>query len=167
MSKLRAAAVRPLSAALFAGLSALSFGAAKAEPALPRTTVVIDTDKGPFLFHVEVAGDAASQERGLMFRTKMANDAGMLFDFHKPQWEAFWMKNTVLPLDMLFIREDGTISSVAPDAVPFSLATIPSAEPVRAVLEINGGRAAALGIAPDQHVHNAIFGNALKDQPSR
>ena len=94
-----------------------------------------------------------------MFRRSMAPDAGMLFDFHRPQMANFWMKNTILPLDLIFIRADGTISSVAADAVPFSEALIPSAEPVRAVLEINGGRAAALGIAPGERVHHRIFGD--------
>ena len=131
---------------------------------LPLSTVVIDSDHGPIKFTVEVAADEVSQHQGLMFRTKMAPDAGMLFDFHQPQYVAFWMKNTVLPLDMIFIRRDGTISSIAPNAVPYSETSIPSAEPIRAVLEINAGRAAALGIAPDEHVHNAIFGNALPGQ---
>jgi uncharacterized membrane protein (UPF0127 family) len=127
---------------------------------LPVTTVVIDTDHGPHTFRVEVAADEPSQSRGLMFRKQMAPDVGMLFDFHRPQMEIFWMKNTILSLDLIFIRQDGTISSIAPYAVPYSTTSIPSAEPVRAVLEINGGRASALGIEPDQRVHNAIFGNA-------
>lgn len=139
---------------------ALVQGASAEDKSLPLTTVVIDTDRGPHAFRVEVAADEASQSRGLMFRRQMAPDAGMLFDFHRPQMEIFWMKNTILPLDMIFIRQDGTISSIAPDAVPYSTTSIPSAEPVRAVLELNGGRAAQLGIEPDQRVHNAIFGNA-------
>ena len=69
------------------------------------------------------------------------------------------MKNTILPLDMIFIRSDGTISSIAPNATPYSTASIPSTEPVRAVLEINAGRAAALGIEPGDKVHGAIFRN--------
>lgn len=143
-----------------------SSGAADAgDKPLPTTIVIIDTDRGPQTFHVEIAADQASQERGLMFRKQMAPNAGMLFDFHTPQWETFWMKNTILPLDMIFIRQDGAISSVAPNAVPYSTTSIPSAEPVRAVLEINGGRAAALDIQPGQKVHNAIFGDALPGQP--
>ncbi len=142
-----------------------SIGAADAQDKpLPVTTVVIDTDRGPYTFHVEVAADGPSQERGLMFRKQMAPDAGMLFDFHRPTFVTFWMKNTILPLDMLFIRQDGTVSSIAPNAVPYSLTSIPSAEPIRAVLEINAGRAAALGIEPDQKVHNAIFRNAVPDR---
>jgi uncharacterized membrane protein (UPF0127 family) len=149
----------------------LSFGASlpgqaqpQAQRPLPITTVIIDSSRGPVTFRAEVAGDPASQERGLMYRTKLAPDAGMLFDFHRSDYQIFWMKNTVLPLDMIFIRDDGTISSIAPDAVPYSETQIPSAEPVRAVLEIIGGRAAQLGIEPDQHVHNAVFGNALPGQ---
>jgi uncharacterized protein len=135
-----------------------------ADKSLPLTTVIIDTDHGPHSFRVEVAADGPSQERGLMYRKQMAPDAGMLFDFHAPSMQTFWMKNTILPLDMIFIKQDGTISSIAPDAVPFSETSIPSAEPVRAVLEIIGGRAAALGIEPGQRVHNAIFGDALPAQ---
>jgi uncharacterized membrane protein (UPF0127 family) len=150
--------------ALFVLLGAAAPAASPAPALLPTTSVVIDTDHGRVTFKTELAADAASRERGLMFRTKMAADAGMLFDFHVPEFENFWMKNTVLPLDLIFIRGNGTISSIAPNAVPYSLTTIPSAEAVRAVLEINGGRAAALGIEPDQHVHNAIFGNALPGQ---
>jgi uncharacterized membrane protein (UPF0127 family) len=144
--------------------AALVCGAAGDAQQLPLTTVVIDSDHGPVTFRTEVAGDPASQERGLMFRTKLASNAGMLFDFHQSGFQTFWMKNTVLPLDMIFIRSDGTISSIAPNAVPYSETPIPSTEPVRAVLEINGGRAAQLGIEPDEHVHNAIFGNALPGQ---
>ena len=108
---------------------------------------------------VEVAADEASQKQGLMFRTELAPDAGMLFDFHKAGPLAFWMKNTPLSLDILFIRDDGTISTIASDTIPYSEDAIPSSEPVRAVLEIGGGRSAALGIRPGAKVHTAIFGN--------
>jgi uncharacterized membrane protein (UPF0127 family) len=83
----------------------------------------------------------------------------MLFDFHDDARLSFWMKNTVLPLDMLFIRSDGTISTIEPNAIPFSTTPIPSAEPVRAVLEINGGRARDLGIRTGDQVHAIIFHN--------
>ena len=128
--------------------------------ALPVTTVSIDSAKGRSTFKVEVAGDHDSQEKGLMFRKTMAADAGMLFDFHQDSMTTFWMKNTVLPLDIIFIRRDGTISSIAGNAVPFSESPIPSSEPIRAVLEINGGRAKALGIEPGDKVHGAIFDKA-------
>ena len=150
--------MRAVAAVAFA-LLLLACRAADARPAtpLPHATLTIDTAHGPVQFDVEVAGDGASQERGLMFRTKLAPDAGMLFDFHQPVMTDFWMKNTILPLDIIFIRANGTISTVHADAVPYSLATIPAAEPVRAVLEINGGRAKALGIVPGARVHEAIF----------
>ena len=128
---------------------------------LPLDTVIIDAARGPVRFAAEIAADQESQEKGLMYRTRLAPDAGMLFDFHSPEPQTFWMKNTVLPLDMIFIRGDGIISSIAPNAVPYSETPIPSTEPVRAVLEINGGRAAALEIEPGQRVHSAIFGNSL------
>ena len=135
-----------------------------ADAKLPATTVLIDSPHGPVRFVAELAADPASQEKGLMFRTKLAPDAGMLFDFHTPDFQAFWMKNTVIPLDMIFIRADGTISSIAANATPYSETPIPSHEPVRAVLEINGGRATELGIEPGERVHNAIFGNVLSGQ---
>jgi hypothetical protein len=126
---------------------------------LAMETITIDADKGPVAFQVEVASDFASREKGLMFRKTMQPDHGMLFDFKVTQGVAFWMKNTILPLDMIFILPDGVISSVASDTKPFSTDEIPSAEPVRAVLEINAGRAAALGIVPGDVVHAAAFGN--------
>jgi len=142
-----------------AALAALIACQALSPPSQPLavTTLTIDSDHGPQKFTVEVAADSQSQEYGLMNRKILAPNAGMLFDFRQPQCVSFWMKNTVLPLDMIFIRADGTISSIAANAVPFSTTTIPSAEPVRAVLEINGGRAAALGIQTGEKVHTAIF----------
>jgi uncharacterized protein len=125
--------------------------------ALPVTTIAVHTVKGADTFKVEVAGDHASQEKGLMFRKAMAPNAGMLFDFHTTVMTTFWMKNTILPLDIIFIRTDGTISSIAGNAVPYSEAPIPSSEPIRAVLEINGGRAKALGIEPGDKVSGSIF----------
>lgn len=108
-------------------------------------------------FTVEIAADAASRAHGLMERRDLPADSGMLFDYHKAQPVAFWMKNTPLPLDMLFIRADGTIVSVVANAEPYSEKPIPSVEPVQAVLELNGGRAAELGIHPGDRVQSAIF----------
>lgn len=149
---------------LGAMLTGVLAAASAAPSALPTSSLIVDTDHGPVTIKVEVAGDPASQERGLMYRTTMAPNAGMLFDFHQPRYVTFWMKNTVLSLDIIFIRRDGSISSIAPNAVPYSETSIPSAEPVRAVLELNGGRAAALGIEPDRRVRHAIFGNAVPGQ---
>ena len=127
---------------------------------LPTTVIRVDTSSGPKTFEVEVASDPASQQRGLMYRRALAPNAGMLFDFHRSGDLSFWMKDTILPLDMLFIRSDGTISTIASDTVPYSTTPIPSAEPVRAVLEINGGRARDLGIRAGDTVHALIFHNA-------
>jgi hypothetical protein len=143
--------------AVFLALCLLAVPAAQA---LPVTTISVDGAKGPNRFKVEIAGDHASQEKGLMFRKTLAPDAGMLFDFHVDVMTSFWMKNTILPLDIIFVRADGTISSIAANAVPFSEASIPSTEPVRAVLEINAGRAKALGIEPGDRIHAEIFHNA-------
>ena len=142
-------------AVLLFSLSGCASGAA----GLPVTKITVDTASGPKSFTVEVASDAASQQRGLMFRRELPADAGMLFDFHDDAKLTFWMKNTVLPLDMLFIRSDGTISTIEPNAIPYSTMLIPSAEPVRAVLEINGGRAHDLGIRAGDRVHAVIFHN--------
>lgn len=165
LSKIRVAAnlITGMCAA-FLGLFIFLAAFGPALAALPHSVVTVDTPHGPARFLVEVAGDEESRARGLMFRTQLASDAGMLFDFHDVRFRSFWMKNTPIPLDIVFIRPDGTISSIAANARPYSEKDIPSEEPVRAVLEINGGRAAALGIAPGERIHNAIFKNALPGQ---
>ena len=114
-------------------LLALVFPAAAhaAPPSLPVETITIDTKTGPHAFSVEVAADEESRERGLMYRMAMAPDAGMLFDFHTPQPVSFWMENTVLPLDMLFVRADGTIARIKANATPYSRENIPSCRRAR------------------------------------
>jgi uncharacterized membrane protein (UPF0127 family) len=125
---------------------------------LPVEKVVIVTRSGPKTFKLEIAADAASRETGLMHRTRLAANGGMLFDFKTSLMAAFWMKDTPLPLDLIFVRADGTISTIAANAVPYSTAEIQSAEPIRAVIEINGGVAQRLGIAPGDRVKARIFG---------
>lgn len=145
-------------AALFCALF-LVCACSQPSPALPVTTIVVDTDAGAHTLTVEVAADNVSRARGLMERQSLAPDAGMLFDYHKPSMVAFWMKNTPLPLDMVFIRADGRVASVVANAIPYDETPIPAVEPVRAVLELNGGRAAELGIHPGSLVHAKIFHN--------
>jgi uncharacterized membrane protein (UPF0127 family) len=111
------------------------------------------------VFTVEVVSSGEERERGLMYRQSLAPDAGMLFDFQRDEPVAMWMKNTFIPLDMLFITADGTVVRVATDTVPQSLETIPSGQPVRAVLEIKGGEAARQGIAAGDHVLHPVFKN--------
>ena len=108
-------------------------------------------------FQVEIARNDADRARGLMFRRSMPADRGMLFDFERAEPVAMWMQNTYLPLDMLFIRADGTIARIAANAEPLSTRTIPSGEPVLAVLELNGGTAARPGIGAGDRVEHPLF----------
>jgi len=96
-------------------------------------------------FTVEVAASPEQQERGLMFRRSLATDHGMIFPYDPPQEVAFWMKNTLIPLDIIFIRSDGTIVRIT-KAEAMDLTPLPSGEPITGVLEIRSGRAAELGI---------------------
>ena len=119
--------------------------------------VTITGAQGSHTFRIELAKTAAEQERGLMYRTDLKPDGGMLFWPYPPQGGGarpadFWMKNTPTPLDILFIRNDGTIARMAENTVPFSETHLPSGEPVSAVLELVGGRAAELGIAEGDRV---------------
>ena len=100
----------------------------------------------------EVAVSSAEQAKGLMDRDSLPADSGMLFPFSPPGPQAFWMKNTRIPLDIIFIRADGTVIRVAEMATPYSLTPIESGEPAAAVLELNGGRAKALGLKPDDRI---------------
>jgi uncharacterized membrane protein (UPF0127 family) len=119
--------------------------------------VTIASANGAHVFQVERATTAAEQARGLMYRTDLKPDGGMLFAPYPaegggPREANFWMKNTPTPLDILFIRADGTIATIAENTVPFSETPVPSREPVAAVLELVGGRAADLGIAEGDRV---------------
>lgn len=119
--------------------------------------LVIETASGARSFSVEIADTPRARELGLMFRTTLSPDAGMLFDFHDSEPVAFWMKNTLIPLDMLFIRADGRIANIRAMATPGDLTPIPSAGPVQAVLELAGGTAARLGIKAGDRVRHPIF----------
>lgn len=99
-------------------------------------------------FSVEVADDNAERQRGLMFREHMPTSAGMLFVYDRPQRASFWMKNTLIPLDMVFADPSGLVTRVHPNAVPGDRTSIDGGEGVKLVLEINGGLAARMGIGP-------------------
>ncbi|MBS0255808.1 MAG: DUF192 domain-containing protein [Proteobacteria bacterium] len=103
-------------------------------------------------FKVEVARTGPEQEKGLMFRTAMGADEGMIFPMERPNPASFWMKNTVISLDLLFIGPDGRILNIAANAIPYDETPLNSKGPVKAVLELNGGRAKALGIVPGDKV---------------
>ncbi len=112
-----------------------------------RSIVRITTKRGIRAFKVEVARSAAEQERGLMFRDHLAADAGMIFPMMPPRPASFWMKNTHIALDLIFIKPDGRIESIKRMAKPYDLTPLSSGGSVNAVLEIGGGLAAKLGIA--------------------
>jgi uncharacterized membrane protein (UPF0127 family) len=114
--------------------------------------LTVTTLKGPHAFRVEVARTPEEQAKGLMFRTEMGPDEGMLFPYPSPQMLSFWMKNTVLSLDLVFIDEQHRIINIAENAVPYSEASITSAAPGVAVLELNGGRTRELGIVAGNKV---------------
>lgn len=126
------------------------------------TLQVVKQTGGRYRFQIELARTPAQRQQGLMFRERLAADEGMLFDYERPQPIAMWMKNTYVPLDMIFIDADGTITHIAKRAVPFSLQPISSNGPVRAVLEVNGGITDHLGIRIGDEVRHAIFGNDQK-----
>ena len=118
----------------------------------------IASKSGVHIFGVELAVTPEEQARGLMFRRELPEMQGMLFDFHREQPTSFWMKNTYVSLDMIFIRADGRILSIAENTVPLSEALVPSGGPVRAVLEVIAGTCKKLGIAPGDRVKHPIFG---------
>jgi uncharacterized protein len=120
--------------------------------------LTIVSASGPHRFTVELAETPAQMKRGLMFRQSLAPDAGMLFDFKQPTMATMWMRNTLIPLDMLFVDAQGRIVNIHERAVPQSDAIIAAAAPVRAVIELNGGTAARLGIKPGDRVLFPIFG---------
>ena len=136
----------------------------RAEEALTKIEpLTIATDGDATMFTVEIADTDESRERGLMFRQRLPEDRGMLFDFGDPRPVAMWMKNTYIPLDMLFIRADGTIAYIAENTVPKSLDTIGITEPVKAVLELAAGTTKKKDIHSGNVVYHRIFNNAAEE----
>lgn len=125
----------------------------KSDANLDQVSLCVQSAAKTQSFTVEVARSAAEQSRGLMFRSELADDRGMLFPYSAPQILSFWMKNTVIPLDIIFIRADGSIESIAANTTPYSLDPVSSGENVTAVLEIRGGLSAELGMKPGDKVN--------------
>jgi len=123
-----------------------------------QATIEIVSKTGVHAFSVKLATNDAERERGLMFVKQLPEGQGMLFDFKRDQQVSFWMHNTYIPLDMIFVRGDGQIMHIAENAKPMSDALIPSEYPVRAVLEVIAGTADKLGIAVGDRVTGSIFG---------
>lgn len=151
---------RFLAACLAALLLAFTPAVAIAQQAAPASgleTLTIIGEGKRHVFQVEVMRTPETRARGLMHRNYLPPDRGMLFDFGRVEPVAMWMQNTYIPLDMLFIRADGTIARIAAQTEPLSVRTIPSGEPVLSVLELNGGIAAKLGIKPGDTVEHPLF----------
>jgi uncharacterized membrane protein (UPF0127 family) len=135
---------------------------AKAQ-SLPVSALTIESGGKSHAFTVELATTDSQRNIGLMHRNALADDRGMLFDFQKEQRARFWMRNTFIPLDMIFIRATGHIAAIAENTVPHSEQPVGPPQAVQAVLEVPGGLAARLGLKPGDVVRHPIFKNA----PSR
>ncbi len=119
---------------------------------LPRSEVQVETAGGRHVFQVWIAENDLSRRRGLMFIRELQQDQGMLFLFDQPAFASFWMKNTYLSLDIVFIAPDGTIANIAHETPPLSLAPIESVAPVAAVLELLAGTAARIGLVAGDRI---------------
>ena len=150
------ARIRPLLALLLL-LAATSATPAQPLARFPTGELTIESAGGPRKFQVELATTPAQLEQGLMFRQSMPPDAGMLFDFKTPSLVSMWMKNTYIPLDMLFIASDGRVVHIARETTPLSEQTITAGRPVRGVIEIAGGEAVRLGIEVGDLVTRRLF----------
>ena len=124
-----------------------------------RSKLRVVTKSGKHEFIVEIAVTDRQHSQGLMFRQSLAKNAGMLFDYKVPTSITMWMKNTYIPLDMIFIGNDGRVINVVQRAIPFSENVISSLGKARGVLEVNGGTASRLGIIPGDKILHRIFGN--------
>jgi uncharacterized protein len=152
------AARRPWLRVLLLGLLSLGLAhAAGAQVSFEQSSLTVETASGPVDFDVELAISPEQRRHGLMFREHLESDQGMLFDFGRTGTVTMWMRNTFIPLDMLFIAEDGRIARIVADTQPLSDAVIGSGGPVRAVLELAAGTSAAQGIAVGDQVVHPIF----------
>lgn len=135
-------------------LAAAADDAAELSRAFGQDTIVVETVSGAcYRFDVWLAGNPAQHRRGLMFVRELPSFAGMLFLYPDDAPRSMWMKNTYIPLDILFIRADGTVANIAERTEPLSLTSIPATEPVRYVLELNAGVTQELGIEPGSVIH--------------
>ena len=142
-------------AAALAWIAVAILGGAGRAEAFENLTIVTAT--GEHAFSVEIAATPETRERGLMYRRFMPMDRGMLFEFDRDGPVAFWMKNTLIPLDIVFIARDGRVTRIADRAEPLSETPIPSGRPCAAALELNGGVAAAIGLKTGDAVRHPFF----------
>jgi hypothetical protein len=122
--------------------------------------VTVATEQGATMFTAEIADTPELRARGLMFRHKLPPDRAMLFDFQQVRAVSMWMKNTYIPLDMVFIRKDGTVAAIAENTVPLSQDVIGVQEPVLGVLELAAGTAKKIGLKRDDKIYHRIFATA-------
>lgn len=157
----------PLALLLSAPVAAQLPDAPAGDPANPETVIdfgasqplTIETDDGDLDFSVLIADEDDERARGLMFRESLADNEGMLFDYQSPQPIAMWMRNTEIPLDIIYIYADGEIAKIFANAQPYSLRSLPSEFPVLAALEVRGGLSREAGIRPGDIVRHAVFNN--------
>jgi uncharacterized protein len=135
----------------------LAFNPAGAQELSKLEPLTIVSGEQASMFITEIADTPQLRARGLMFRHRLPENQAMLFDFEKPRPASMWMKNTYMSLDMLFVREDGTIAAIAENTVPKSLDTIGVQEPVRGVIELAAGTVKRIGIKVDDRVYHRIF----------
>jgi uncharacterized membrane protein (UPF0127 family) len=148
---------RPIIAPALFACMLLLVARASVAAGLPQDTLLVETGSSQYRFEVEIADDPAERAEGLMYRQSLADNAGMLFLYPSPQAVEFWMKNTLLPLDIVFVRANGTIARIAADTKPLSEDLIPSGEPVTAVLEVKAGTMHALGITVGDRLRNPKY----------
>lgn len=149
----------------FKGVSlgfALVAGLTAAHAEAPLESLSINTASGPHRFKVEVMRTEPERERGLMYRKTMAADHGMLFEYQSEQPVTFWMHNTYLPLDLVFIDKGGRVLNVARDAKPMDESLIPSAGPALGVLELDAGTAKTIDLKAGDVVHHTMFGDGAR-----
>lgn len=151
--------VAVLVCALVLGAPAVADDITHAQPTLRMEPLEIVTKTGAHRFLAEIADTAQSQQAGLMYRPVLPRDRGMLFEMGAPQETSFWMEHCAHPLDMLFIRADGHILSIARNTTPYSTKPIDSGGPITGVLELRGGRAAEIGAQPGDVVKQSYFGD--------
>jgi uncharacterized protein len=134
-----------------------SAGLAHAQAACRTDTVFLRGDWGQARFSVELANTPQTRSQGLMFRESMPRSSGMLFIYDRPQRATFWMRNTLISLDMIFTDETGTVRHVHHEAIPGDETTIDGGTDILTVLEINGGLARAMGIVPGSQMRHPAF----------